>query len=123
MEIYMERNRAMFDAAIEYASERDWYFSPAVVAAKKSHKAAKHSNGRNWGMTKDPDEIRRDFKRWPSAGIGIPTGAINRIFVIEADTKAGHGVDGIAALIALETQHRQLPETLTAISPSGRIHR
>jgi hypothetical protein len=114
---------SQMDAALSYASKRDWYIFPAVVAKKKGHKAAKHSNGRNWGMTKDPAEIRADFQKWPRAGIGIPTGWINRIFVIEADTKKGHGVDGLAALAALEAKHGKLPATLMVMSPSGSVHR
>jgi hypothetical protein len=53
----------------------------------------------------------------------VPTGAINGIFVIEADTIAGHGVDGLAALRKLEREHGKLPKTLMAVSPSGSVHR
>ena len=68
-------------------------------------------------------EVERDFRRWPDAGVGIPTGEVNRIFVLEADTVEGHGVDGVASLKALEARHGLLPETLMAQSPSGSIHR
>jgi hypothetical protein len=111
------------DAALAYAAERGWEIFPADSdGKKKSHKAGKNSNGKNWGMTKDPDEIKSDFKKWPRANIGIPTGAVNRIWVLEADTKEGHDVDGIAALRELEAKHGPLPETLMAESPSGSIH-
>jgi Bifunctional DNA primase/polymerase, N-terminal/Primase C terminal 2 (PriCT-2) len=43
--------------------------------------------------------------------------------VLEADTPAGHAVDGIANLAALVHHHKPLPETLTAISPTGSVHR
>src|SRR5262249_19573055 len=42
--------------------------------------------------------------------------------VVEADTKKGHAVDGIASLRALEAQHGALPLTLMAQSPSGSLH-
>ena len=70
-----------------------------------------------------PEQIRKDFHRWPDANIGIPTGAENGIFVVETDTKEGHDVDGDAALAELEQQHGKLPDTLMAESPSGSKHR
>jgi hypothetical protein len=109
-------------AALEYAA-RGWKIFPAVVSKKKSHKAAKYSNGERWGQTKDPEQIKKDFKQWPNAGIGLPTGAENGIFVVEADTPKGHNVDGIASLKALEAKHGKLPDTLMAMSPSGSPHR
>src|SRR5258708_1495652 len=57
---------------------------------------------------------------------GVPTGWVNRIIDIEADTKEGHGVDGLASLSALKAKHGRLPDTLMARSPSGspqRIHK
>jgi putative DNA primase/helicase len=113
---------AILEAALAYAG-RGLAVFPVRPDAKCSYKCAKHSDGRPWGMTRDPVEIRADFARWPHARIGIPTGAINGIVVVETDTVAGHGVDGAVALAALESFHDPLPETLKAISPSGSIHR
>jgi hypothetical protein len=96
---------------------------PACAAVKKSHKSAGLSDGARWGATSDPAEIRRDFRRWPNARIGVPTGAINGIVVIETDTIEGHGVDGSIALRELEAKHGSLPPTLQAISPTGSVHR
>ena len=109
-------------AALAYAG-RGLAVFPACAAVKKSHKAADHSNGARWGATSDPAEVRRDFTHWPDARIGIPTGAGNRIIVIETDTPQGHGVDGAIALAKLEVDHGALPDTLTACSPSGSLHR
>jgi putative DNA primase/helicase len=109
-------------AALGYATERGWHVFPVPPGTKKSCKKADYSNGRNWGATNDPIEIRRDFERWPEAGVGIPTGEVNEIWVLEADTLKGHGVDGIAAMKALEEKHGRLPTTLMAISPSGSLH-
>jgi len=111
------------DAALHYAA-RGLAVFPVPPGSKKSHKSEKHSNGRKWGMTRDAEEIRRDFTQWPDAGIGIPTGAVNNIVVVETDTKAGgHKHDGEPALRELETRHGPLPETSQAISPSGSVHR
>jgi hypothetical protein len=111
-------------AALAYAA-RGWRIFPAVIKGKqkKSHKSAEHSGGERWGATRDLNQIRRDFTRWPGAMIGLPTDRDNGLFVMEADTKAGgHDHDGLAALDALVAQHGPLPETRIAESPSGSRH-
>jgi hypothetical protein len=110
-------------AALDYAG-RGWYVFPSEIVGKtkKSRKSAEHSNGVKWGMTKHPDEIRADYKRWPEAGVGIPTGKVNGFFVVETDTMKGHDVEGIKALRELEALHGELPQTLMAESPSGSLH-
>jgi putative DNA primase/helicase len=107
-------------AALAYA--RNWKVFPAPRGEKKSHKSAKRSGGINWGATKDPNQIHRDFEQWPLANVGVPTGIDNDIWVMEVDTKEGHGVDGVASLRSLIEQHGELPKTLTAESPSGSLH-
>lgn len=110
------------EAAIFYAEHGHTVF-PAPPGEKKSHKSKKHSNGVNWGATSDPALIRQDFViKWPGANIGLPTGSSTGFFVVEADTLAGHDVDGVANLAALQAQHGPLPPTRTARSPSGSTH-
>src|SRR5262249_54254166 len=109
-------------AALAYAAH-GWAVFPAPPGTKRSYKSAEHSDGRAWGMARNAEEIRRDFTRWPDAGIGIPCGAVNGIIVVETDTVAGHGIDGSSSLAQLETKHGALPDTLQAISPSGSVHR
>ena len=110
-------------AARDYAAVRNWHVFPANISdgQKKSYKSAEFSDGRPWGMTKDLEEINQDFTRWPDA-IGIPTGIVNNIFVVETDTPKGHDVDGAVSLHALEAKHGPLPATLMAESPSGSRH-
>ncbi len=109
-------------AALAYA-EKGWAVFPADSSGKKkSHKSAEFSNGQRWGATNNAEEIRRNFRKWPDANIGIPTGKVAGFFVVEADTVEGHGVDGIAALRALEAEHGALPTTRAAESPSGSLH-
>ena len=108
--------------ALDYADARRWYIFPAPPGEKKSHKAAEFSNGANWGKTRDSDEIKQDWQRWPNANIGVATGAESGIFVVEADTLEGHEIDGLAAMKALEEVHGPLPLTLMAQSPSGSQH-
>src|SRR5882672_366529 len=108
-------------AALAYATQ-GWHVFPVPLNTKKSCKKKKHKDDPNWGMTKDAAEIQNDWRRWPNSGVGIPTGKINGFFVLEIDTKAGHGVDGAASLHALEVRHGALPSTKQAQSPSGSLH-
>jgi Bifunctional DNA primase/polymerase, N-terminal len=112
----------MLDAALSYAG-RGWHIFPVPSGTKKSHKKAEHSGGRKWGKTTDANEIRRDFKQWPDANVGIATGPDSGFFVVEVDTtKGGHAHDGFASLAMLLKEHGPLPVTLTAESPSGSRH-
>jgi putative DNA primase/helicase len=113
-------DNAMLEAALDLARQGFDVFPAPGTGEKKSEKAAEYSGGVRWGATNDEKQIRRDFRKWPDANIGIPTG--NEFFVVDADTLEGHGVDGIAALGALQVQHGRLPETKTAITPSGGRH-
>jgi Bifunctional DNA primase/polymerase, N-terminal/Primase C terminal 2 (PriCT-2) len=122
----------MFRAVLKLVRKHDWKLFPANLELKnakfnkKSFLSKDHApGGENWGMSSDLGQLEENFcgPWWQDkCGIGVPTGADNEIFVIEADTKKGHGVDGIAALKALEAQHEPLPETLMAESPSGSLH-
>ena len=110
---------SMLEAALLYGELFDWIVFPVPPGTKRSYKSAKYSNGSRWGATNKPAVIKRDFRRWPKANLGIPTGAENGFWVLEADTPKGHDVDGIASLRALERKHGRLPKTLMAISPSA----
>ena len=108
-------------AAMEYAA-RGWHVFPAPPGEKKSFKSAANSDGRKWGATTDPAEIAHDWEKWTQANVGIVTGQKSGFFVIEADTEAGHGVDGIGNLAALIDQNGPWPDTIEALSPSGSWH-
>jgi hypothetical protein len=108
-------------AALEYAAKGFEVF-PAPEGKKKSHKSEQYS-GVKWGKTTDREEIRRDFRKWPDANVAIVTGVTSGIFVVEADTSEGHGVDGLASIKMLEAEHGPFPDTHMVISPSGSIHR
>lgn len=54
------------------------------------------------------------------AGIGIVTGAVSGIWVLDLDQKHGH--DGAASLRFLEAIHGALPATYTVATPSGGRH-
>jgi Bifunctional DNA primase/polymerase, N-terminal/Primase C terminal 2 (PriCT-2) len=114
--------RDMLEAVLLYVELFDWEVFPVPPGTKKSYKSARFSNGVRWGATNKPAVIKRDFKRWPKANLGIPTGIENGFWVLEADTPKGHDIDGIASLRALERNHGRLPKTLMVVSPSGSLH-
>src|SRR5271155_4905912 len=112
----------ILDAALEYAIEWQWEVFPAPPNKKQSYKSAARANGHRWGSTLNSNEIHADWAKWPKANIGIPTGNVNKFWVLEADTLDAHGVDGLAALAQLERLHGKLPKTLGVISPSKSPH-
>jgi putative DNA primase/helicase len=109
------------DAALDYAA-RGWHVFPVAPGEKKSLKAAKYSGGLKWGATDKAGQIKKDFAKWPEANVGIVCGPLSGLFVVEADTLAGHSVDGVGNLYALIEQHGAWPETIEALSPSGSWH-
>ena len=59
----------------------------------------------------------------PKALIGLPTGQINGVIVVDIESVEGHGVDGCADAAAYETEGFYLPDTiLTVRTWSGGYH-
>jgi hypothetical protein len=119
----------MHGAALKLVRKYNWKSFPANLenGEKKSYLKGENTPEKlNWGMTSNLFHLENNFcgHYWKhKCGIGVPTGAVNNIFVVEADTPKGHNVDGLAALKRLETEHEPLPETLMAETPSGSVHR
>ena len=65
--------------------------------------------------TTDAERIDRWWRAVPDCNIGIATGAISGVFVLDVD-----GVDGESALHQLENKHHALPPTIEAITGKGR---
>ncbi len=64
------------------------------------------------------NDIDEWFERWPDANIGIVTGEISNLVVLDVDPKHG----GDAALAHLEQRYRPLPITIEAITGGGGWH-
>jgi hypothetical protein len=64
------------------------------------------------------DQIRSWWYRWPDANIGVITGAISRLVVLDIDL--AHG--GEASLEELEERFGRQPETVTALTGGGGRH-
>jgi hypothetical protein len=68
--------------------------------------------------TSDPEVIARWWARWPSANVGIVTGYVSRVWVLDVDA----GKEGEAHLFAEAERHGGMPITLTARTGSGGWH-
>jgi hypothetical protein len=63
-------------------------------------------------------EIRGWFERWPDANIGIVTGAVSGLVVLDIDPQH----DGEESLARLEREHGPLPVTVEALTGGGGRH-
>jgi hypothetical protein len=68
--------------------------------------------------TIDPQTIQEQWKKYPTANIGIATGEKSGLLVIDVDPRN----DGNENLFLLERTHGELPKTLTSISGGGGSH-
>jgi hypothetical protein len=65
------------------------------------------------------DEVRSWWHRWPSANVGVVTGAVSGVVVLDVDPR--HGGEG--ALAALEAVHGALPDSVEDRTGGGGWHR
>lgn len=65
--------------------------------------------------TRDPQAIEAWWRNWPSCNIGVATGALSGVFVIDIDK-------GEKELRQLEAQHGALPATVESATPGGGRH-
>lgn len=103
----------MLDAALAYA-RRGWSVVPLVPRGK--HPLVRwlpHQETRA-----DEAEIRGWFERWPEANVGVVTGAVSGLVVLDVDPQHG-GADSLAEL---ERSHGALPRTLEAATGGGGRH-
>lgn len=74
--------------------------------------------------SRDPEQIRAWWTRWPNASIGMPTGAVNGVWVLDVDvpnTLKPNKPDGRKSLAELEAKHEKLPYTLMQRTGGGGI--
>lgn len=63
-------------------------------------------------------EVRDWFRRWPDDNVGIVTGAVSGLLVLDVDPRHG----GDASLARLEREHGPLPRTLEVLTGGGGRH-
>lgn len=110
---------AMSEAAAQYARV-GWRIFP-LVPGNKLPVIPKREGGRGChGATNDATRIAGWWARWPMANIGIATGRVNHLFVVDLDVR--HGKDGPGDLRRLEDANDPLGETVQVRTPSGGQH-
>jgi hypothetical protein len=65
--------------------------------------------------TTDPDQIREWWEQYPEANIGMPTGALSGVVVLDVNLEIG----GFESLLALVRRHGALPWTRIAHTEGG----
>jgi len=63
-------------------------------------------------------EVARWFRRWPEVNVGMVTGAVSGLVVLDVDPRHG----GVESLAALELAHGPLPFTMEAETGGGGRH-
>jgi hypothetical protein len=109
----MSRDEQMLRAALKYAEDLGF----ATFPCKPRGKTPLTNHGCK-DATCDPVQIRRSWQRWPDANLGIATGTISGIVVLDVDPRHG----GDCTLEALMSEHGKLPETPTVLTGGGGFH-
>ena len=116
----------MMDHALRYAA-REWHLVPlhypingrCSCGKQNCPTPAKHPltpNGLK-DATTNSEQIREWWQRWPDANIGIVTGQVSGIVVVDVD--AGHG--GLESWAELQDIHGRI-NTLTSLTGGGGMH-
>lgn len=99
--------------ALKYA-ERGWKVFPVLPDKKIPYRATHGVKD----ATSDPEEINAIWEKYPNANIGIATGKISGIVVLDVDPRNG----GNESLDDLIEKHGPLPETIECLTPNGGKH-
>ncbi len=68
--------------------------------------------------TARPSEIEAWWDRWPDANVGVVTGWVSAVIVVDIDPRHS----GAANLAALEAEEQPLPPTVTSVTGGGGRH-
>lgn len=129
----------MLDAALAYAA-RGWYVFPlhnieqgrcTCLSNCGVNSQGKHPRTKNGlhDATVHVGTITRWWERWPQSNIGIATGSVSGIYVVDIDNKRSVEVSPGILISEGENSIREqslilgdLPETLTSLTGSGGTH-
>jgi hypothetical protein len=75
-----------------------------------------------YDATLDPAQVDMFWNSFRSAAIGIPTGDVSGLLVLDIDVDPSKGLDGEAEFRQLEREHRELPRTKTVRTPRDGRH-
>src|SRR5215468_7120582 len=102
-------NNGLHEAALQLAQR-----GLAVFPCQPRGKAPACDTGLH-AATTDVERIDRWWRAFPDLNIGVATGAVSGVFVLDID-----GEDGEGSLLKLEGEHGALPPTVEAITGKGR---
>ncbi len=116
----------MLRAALHYANELNWAVLPlhgirngicTCSKGKDCPSPGKHPliQGGAHSATKTPEIIKKWWRRWPNANIGIAVGKKSGFFVLDID-----GETGEETLADLELKNGPLPPTVEQLTGNGR---
>ncbi len=130
-------NNPFLDAALRYAG-RGWHVFPlfGIVESRCECQTNCGSPGKHprlsgglLNASNDERVIKTWWKRWPSSNVGIRTGGVSGIYVIDVDNKRsvdlGNGIlvsEGENSLREKALDLGSLPDTLTSQTGSGGLH-
>lgn len=104
-------------AALEYSSKYGWAVFPVMPSTKRPLTPHGCKDAK-----KDARAIRAWWKRWPDASVGIATGSMSNLIVIDEDVDENTGKNGFESVRDWERSHGALPDTIMAITGRGGNH-
>lgn len=122
------RTRELSGAALD-AAGRGWSVVPmhTVTAGRCScgdpscPAPGKHTHvawKRRMRDAADAEQVRRWWRRWPQANLGVVTGAVSGLVVLDVDPRHGGG----QSLAVLEDIHGPVPTTVESLTGGGGQH-
>ena len=72
--------------------------------------------------SREEAQVRAWWTRFPDAMIGIPTGEVSGVWVLDIDVDPVKGVNGFPLWSELIARNGEVPATLTSITPRGGRH-
>lgn len=107
----------LLNAALTYATKYKWAVFPVSQKTKKPLTPHGCKDAK-----KDTGAIRAWWKRYPDASIGIATGSVSNLLVIDEDVDEDKGLNGVHTMQLWEDDNGPLPETVRAITGRGGAH-
>src|SRR6516162_3079795 len=118
----------LLDTALAYAA-RGWHVfpchTPTTQGCSCTKRAACDDTGKHprtqhglKNATTDAAQIRKWWRMWPQANIGVAAGAVSGFVVLDVDSYKG----GTESLRDLEQSYRPLPETVQQLTGGGGVH-
>ena len=107
----------LLEAALKYATKYGWAVFPC---SQKTKKPLTPHGCKDAKKTAGP--IKAWWKKYPDASIGIATGSISNLLVIDLDVDEEKGLDGVHEMTLWERDHGDLPETARVITGRGGVH-